>query len=649
MTETEIGAAGPILAVLAGSFTLDDRGVLLPSPTAVVAGRVEESEHAPVEQTPVEKATLLGDGIEVTYRVTTRPGSVEWRTTLANRSRSASGILADLRPLDIEIGLGTGPGAPTLHRANGSRCRIDDFAPVVDALDVGTSVHLEPVGGRSSDGAFPFLAVDLGSPGAGAVAIAIGWSGQWCADVECGPDTVRIRAGLAVARLRLEPGESITLPSILAVTGADGAAAMAALRSTLLRHYLPAEGVDPPLPIAHMTMASFHRTGEATEAGELAAVDAAADLGVEAFWIDASWYGDDGDWSANVGNWYLRTASFPRGLRPISDAAHERGMRFVWWIEPERARPGTRLAREHPEYFLGFPDDAGTLLLDLGNAAAREHVLELVSGYIDEFGVDVYRQDFNVGPLPAWRAADRPDRVGIHEIRHVEGLYWLWDRLRERHPGLLIDNCASGGRRIDIETVRRSVTLWRSDAADVGGGAVGSDVSLANQVQCAGLSSWLGVHTGPVWGFSPYEIRSALAPGFVIYCALPEDTGSKADLRAAVAELARLRPSMSADVHRTGSADADPAGWSAIQYHRPDTGVGFAAVYRRPSCPQDGVTLELRDLDPAGVYDVQIRPTYAATDVVRMTGDELAGLRIDLPPSPAAVLVEYSHVHPRPR
>jgi hypothetical protein len=39
----------------------------------------------------------------------------------------------------------------------------------------------------------------------------------------------------------------------------------------------------------------------------------------------------------------------------------------------------------------------------------------------------------------------------------------MWDELRQRHPKLTIDNCASGGRRIDLETCSRSYPLWRSD------------------------------------------------------------------------------------------------------------------------------------------------------------------------------------------
>ena len=593
---------------------------------------------------------VLPDGLHVRSTVTRRSPSIEWRTTVTNTSSERSGMLADLRPLDLVIDVVSG-AAPAVHRWNGSRCQVDDFQPHTEALTDGATVHLEPVGGRSSDGAFPFFAVDPGTVDPGsvdprsgdspAVAIAIGWSGQWRADVDRLGDQVRIQAGLSDARLRLDPGESITLPTILLATAAGVDAAVAGVRATLLAHYLPQRDGGPPTPIAHMTMSTFHRTHEITEAGELAAVEAAADLGMEAFWVDACWYGDTGDWSREVGNWYVRTASFPRGLRPISDAAHARGMRFVWWIEPERARAGTRLPREHPEFFLGFPDDPDTLLLDLGNESARSYMLELISGFITEFGVDVFRQDFNVAPLPAWRAADAEDRAGIHEIRHVEGLYWLWDRLLERHPGLLIDNCASGGRRIDLETARRSVSLWRSDAADVGGGAKGDSVSIANQVQSGGLTEWIGYHTGPMWGFSPYEVRSALASGFVVYCPLPEDESAMRDLRQGVREVQRLRPMMSDRFTRLGDgAPSDP--WAGVQYHRDDTGGGFAVVYRRPGSALDSIGLPLAHIDPSSTYDVEIRAGYEPTGANRLAGSHLARLPLDLPPAPAALLIEYT-------
>ena len=52
---------------------------------------------------------------------------------------------------------------------------------------------------------------------------------------------------------------------------------------------------------------------------------------------------------------------------------------------------------------------------------------------------------------------------GLAEIRYIEGLYTMWDDIRKAFPRLFIDDCASGGRRIDLETSSRSISLWRTD------------------------------------------------------------------------------------------------------------------------------------------------------------------------------------------
>jgi alpha-galactosidase len=81
-------------------------------------------------------------------------------------------------------------------------------------------------------------------------------------------------------------------------------------------------------------------------------------------------------------------------------------------------------------------------LLNLGNDDARAW---------PEQGIDLYRQDFNMDPLRAWRRNDAADRQGITEIKHVTGYLAYRDELRRRHPNMLIDSCASGGGRNDLE------------------------------------------------------------------------------------------------------------------------------------------------------------------------------------------------------
>ena len=129
-------------------------------------------------------------------------------------------------------------------------------------------------------------------------------------------------------------------------------------------------------------------------------------------------------------------------------------MKFVLWFEPERVAPGTQFDREHPEFLLKA-EVAGNRLFDLGNAKAGQFLVEFLDGRIKQWGVNIYRQDFNIDPLPFWQKHDAQDGRGITEMLYVEGLYQLWSELLRRNPGLTIDNRASGGRRIDLDSLPR--------------------------------------------------------------------------------------------------------------------------------------------------------------------------------------------------
>ena len=88
-------------------------------------------------------------------------------------------------------------------------------------------------------------------------------------------------------------------------------------------------------------------------------------------------------------------------------------------------------------------------------------------------------------------------------MRHVEGYLHFWDELLKRHPNLMIDTCASGGRRLDLETLRRSVSLWTSDD---------STIPEDNQSHELGVAAWMPYYGSGIACDTPYEIRSGLFP-----------------------------------------------------------------------------------------------------------------------------------------
>ena len=118
---------------------------------------------------------------------------------------------------------------------------------------------------------------------------------------------------------------------------------------------------------------------------------------------------------------------------------------------------------------------------NLGNPEACQWLTDHVDRLLTEQAIDLYRQDFNIDPLDFWKTGDTEDRQGITEIRYVEGYLAYWDELRRRHPDMLIDSCASGGRRNDLETMRRAVPLLRSDYIME---------PVGNQCHTYGMSFW---------------------------------------------------------------------------------------------------------------------------------------------------------------
>ncbi len=138
------------------------------------------------------------------------------------------------------------------------------------------------------------------------------------------------------------------------------------------------------------------------------------------------------------------------------------GAKLMLWFEPERAMEGTKITMEHPEWFLNR-SYGDSKILNYGNYEAWSYMYSLLSDYTAKLGMSCYRQDFNVGLTTCFEENDEPNRRGITEIKHITGMYRLWDELLARFPGLLIDNCSAGGRRIDVETLKRSIPFFRSD------------------------------------------------------------------------------------------------------------------------------------------------------------------------------------------
>ncbi|MBN1351228.1 alpha-galactosidase [candidate division KSB1 bacterium] len=568
--------------------------------------------------------------------------AIEWVLEFRNDGKQDTPILEDIQAADVLL-FSKAEQPFTLYHAKGSDHQKDDFAPLRTDITSDHELCFTPVGGRSSDDTgFPFFNLQAKAGGA---MIAIGWSGQWQARFADGSDKgVRLRAGMELTHLKLHPGEAIRTPKMMLLfwQGSDRQRGHNLLRQFILAYHTPkidGQPVTGPLACGAGSFL-FNEYTLATEHGVIGLLERYRQfkLQPEYWWIDAGWYGsmdfERGEWHTNVGNWYVRKEHFPNGLKPVSDAAKQQGMKFILWFEPERVYRGTQLFREHPEWILKGGRDKNNGILNLGHPDALKWVTDYISGMITSTGIAIYRQDFNIRPLDYWRANDAPDRQGMTEIRHIEGLYAFWDALLELHPELIIDNCASGGRRLDLETISRSIPLWRTD--------YNYREPNARPCHTYGLHFYLphngtGTHEKDIYSWR-CSYSSSITFGWNLY----DENYPKDQARYVFEEYQKIRPYFHGDFYPLTEYSTSESEWIGFQFHRADLNAGMVLLFRRPGCGEHSRQIRLHGLEDGASYELFFEDN-AATSV--RTGRELKqGQEVRILDRPGSLLMTYQRL-----
>jgi len=573
--------------------------------------------------------------------------ALEWTVHFKQLGDGNTPILESIQAIDARIGRADGcdAGEWLLRSAKGDTCAPDLYEPLEQVLGPGADLRFAPAGGRGTNGAFPYY--NLVTP-TGGMFLAVGWPGQWASrfhrDAERG---LEIAAGQERTRMSLQKGEEVRTPlvALLFWSGSDLDRAQNLWRRWMIAHVMPRPGGQlPPPQLLASSSRQYDEMIRANETNQIHFINRYLEEGLrlDYWWMDAGWYVHHGGGWPRVGTWLVDSNRFPRGLRAVSDHARQRNVKTLVWFEPERVAAGTWLAQEHPEWVLGGTNGG---LLNLGLDAARQWLTEHVDSMITEQGIDLYRQDFNMDPLGHWRAADAPDRQGITEIRHVTGYLAYWDELRRRHPGLLIDSCASGGRRNDLETMRRAVPLWRSDYAYE---------AIGHQCMTYGISLWLPFHgTGtvatrnaPYYGsgltpIEPYAFWSNTTPSLGCGFDMREPLDYSA-LRRLIAQWRQVSPCYYGDFWPLTAWNRDPTLWMAWQFDCPETGTGMLQAFRRHDSLYESARLTLRGLDPEARYFVA--DVNAADTGRTWSGRELleTGLPLAIADRPGALVLSYS-------
>jgi alpha-galactosidase len=563
---------------------------------------------------------------------------VEWTVYLKNTGTKSTPILKDIQGLDAKFGKSAG-GEFVLHGNKGDWNVAESYEPYMETLCPNSFKRFAPNGGRPTNGPDGWPYFNLQMPGGGVI-IAVGWPGQWAGTFERDErNGVQIVAGQELTYLCLKPGEEIRTPLIALQfwQGNEVAGAQNLWRRWMMAHNLPrTSDSKPPVPMYIFCDGGFFPGLKVSEAIEKQFIDTLTreNIKIDYWWMDAGWYQCGESWP-NTGTWEYDKTRFPNGIKAVSDYIHTRSMKLILWFEPERVGDkNSWLAKNHPEWLLGEK------LLNLGNPDVLKWATEHFSEFITEQGIDLYRQDFNIDPLNFWRANDSLDRQGITENFYVQGYLAYWDELRRQHPGMLIDACASGGRRNDLETMRRAVPLLRSDYQSFDGNP---GFAAGNQGHTYGISSWFpyfGQNVYKSTQYMTYYVRSHMSPCFGICIDVRKPGIDWDEYRLLASNLRKVADCMLGDYYPLTPYSLKLDQWIAWQFDRPKQGDGIIQAFRRNNSDEQSKTFHLRGLNPSSQYEVT---NCDVPGSMKVSGKELIekGLTVVIKDKPWAMVISY--------
>lgn len=397
------------------------------------------------------------------YRVTSGSPTFEtWTTYTPSGTKTVA--LSDLNGFELTVPNGTVRWLTGLLGDNAGVEQNNAFTLRQNQLGVHEELSLG-AGGRSSERAVPWFAID-GAPGVNEEFFgALMWSGAW-AFTAYRPGT-SLTLSLRLAPMTTTVSHEIDGPhALFGVVRGSLAQATGALRSYVL------DGIRGGRPLTPLvTYNTWFASGTSFDESNIyEAMDLAAGLGAELFVVDAGWYagaGSDGIWDfdSGLGSWDADPARFPDGLGAFTDYAHALGLQFGLWVEPERIDRTLLSGSGVDESWLattrGAYGSERTGLICLANEAARTWLLNRLSALIDSVGPDYLKWDNNM-----WVNCDRSGHGhGVEDgnFTQVTGLYGVLSQLRARYPSLLLENVSGGGNRLDLGMMQYSDVAWMDD------------------------------------------------------------------------------------------------------------------------------------------------------------------------------------------
>lgn len=302
---------------------------------------------------------------------------------------------------------------------------------------------------------------------------ALEWSGNFKTIVEpVNTGFLSVMTGISDsnAAVTLHEGESFTTPPVYAGYAQNGFGEMTRKMHRFADDILaPAEKRKEALPVLYNSW--YATTFDVSAGAQIQLAEKAAELGVELFVVDDGWFVGRKDDTAGLGDWSVDLEKFPKGLRELTDRVHALGMKFGLWIEPEMVNCISSLYQKHPDWVYHYQsrrilEQRHQYELNMSDPEVVDYLTDTFDCLLSENDIDYIKWDMN--RYQAERGTDTycPEKWERFEIDNTYGIYRLIQRLREKHPEVEFEACASGGGRVDYGALRWFDEYWPSDNSD---------------------------------------------------------------------------------------------------------------------------------------------------------------------------------------
>lgn len=568
-------------------------------------------------------------GLEVTVESTVfaENATCQWTVYIKNTGTGNSGVISDFYAIDSALPTGDAQ----LYYSMGSDTAASDFSLIKKNLS-SMKKTFSGTDGKPTEAYLPYFNISGEDYG---VILGIGWTGQWEATLAQANGATDITVKQEHFNAYLIPGEEVRSPlvSLSFYDNANPLKGFNLFRDWIMDCVYPESVTQNHYTVMEIAGPMHTRTSD--EIIEiLDGIDDSIYEQTDAFWMDAGWYNYNEGWHDGVGNWTVDTSRYDNGISELSGYAANKGLGHVLWYEPERVYPDTefhKIGSGHEQWLIDVGDE--NIMWNLANEEAFDYYCEYLLNSMKENGVTVYRQDFNFAPLEYWQKADKEfydGRTGICENHYITNLYRYLDYLYENIDGLIIDNCASGGKRLDLEMTYRSIPFWRSDYnCDYH-----SDLFDATQSHTYGISFWLPITGSALYMQDEYAARSDIMPLMLMdfYAHTNPDFGFYHEQR----EL------MAGNYYPLDFGSYDKNKMHAMQFSADDALSGTALIYKRANVMKTEYTVKLNGLVSSATYDVY--DIDNPEKVYTLTGDELMtdGITLALPDGEKAIILMYN-------